>query len=266
MDEVAQYNQARWKALVEADALFTRPNLELNLESARQRVDSAGKLGDVRGKDVLCMAGGGGQQSAAYALLGANVTVFDLSEQQLERDAQAAEHYNLEIKIVQGDIRDLFCFDESSFDIVDNAYSINFVPDAVAVFRQVTRVLRNGGIYHFSCANPFVTGIEQKDWNGKGYLLKEPYINGAKISYTDQDWVYNRDEHEAVPKPIEYRHTLSTVINGLIENNFVIFHFSDNADMEPDENAEPGTWDHLVAFAPPWLTFWTHYRPDFKIE
>lgn len=268
MDEIAEYNRARWKALVEADALFTRPNLNLDADSARRKIDAGGNLGDVRGKDVLCLAGGGGQQSAAFALLGANVTVFDLSEEQLKRDAETAGHYNLDIKIVQGDMRDLSCFDEASFDIVDHSYSINFVSDAVSVFRQVKRVLRSGGIYHFSFTNPFTIGMEQKDWDEKekGYLLKEPYINGAKISYTDQNWVYNRDEHKPVPKPIEYRHTLSTVLNGLSENNFIIFHVSDNSDMYPDENAEPGTWDHFVAFAPPWFSVWAFHRPEFKIE
>mgnify|MGYP007034349507 FL=1 len=26
--------------------------------------------------------------------------------------------------------------------------------------------------------------------------------------------------------------------------------------MHPDLNAEPGSWDHFVAFAPPWLSIW----------
>ena len=39
MDEVAAYNQARWKALADADALFTRPRLDLDAESARRWID-----------------------------------------------------------------------------------------------------------------------------------------------------------------------------------------------------------------------------------
>lgn len=266
MDEIARYNQARWKALADADALFTRPKLNLNLDSARQMIDSGDKLGEVAGKNVLCLAGGGGQQSAAFALLGANVTVFDLSEEQLDRDAQVAEHYNLAIKTVQGDMRDLSQFEDASFDVVNHAYSINFVPDTTVVFRQVARILRTGGIYHLNFANPFIMGIEQKDWNGKGYVLKEPYLNGARISYDDQDWVYNRNEHETIENPIEYRHNLSVVLNGIIGNGFIIFHVSDNRDMYADENAAPTTWEHFVAFAPPWLSVWACYRPDFKIE
>jgi ubiquinone/menaquinone biosynthesis C-methylase UbiE len=266
MDEVARYNQARWKALVEADALFTRPRLNLDVDSARQMVDSAGRLGDVSGKKVLCLASGGGQQSAAFALLGADVTVFDISAEQLERDRQAAAHYGFEIETVQGDMRNLSRFETHSFDVVYHAYSLNFVPDARQVFRQVARVLRIGGIYHFGFANPFVMGAGQNDWNGEGYVLKKAYIGGAQITYDDQDWVYNRDTPEKIPNPVEYRHILSDILNGLIENGFIILHVSDNQDMHPDAKAAPKTWEHFTAFAPPWLNIWAAFRPDFKIE
>src|SRR6185503_19691991 len=107
MDDVARYNIERWETLVQANALFTRPKLELNPDLAREWLDSDGMFGDVRGKDVLLLAGGGGQQSAAFALLGAQVTAFDLSQGQLARDRQVAEHYNLTIATQQGDMRDL---------------------------------------------------------------------------------------------------------------------------------------------------------------
>jgi hypothetical protein len=82
---VAHYNTERWQALVEAGALFTRPWLDLDADSARQRIDPTNLIGEVRDKEVLCLAGGGGQHSAAFALLGARVTVVDLSAGQLER-------------------------------------------------------------------------------------------------------------------------------------------------------------------------------------
>ena len=266
MDEIASYNQSRWKALVEANALFTRPKLNLNAVSARNLIDSEAKLGDVAGKDVLCLAGGGGQQSAAFAVLGANVTVFDLSEEQLERDKEAARHYKTKIKTVQGDMRNLSCFETESFDIVYHAYSLNFVPDAAQVFREVAKILRKGGLYWFNCANPFSMGMRQDDWNGQGYILKKPYLSGAEITYEDQDWVYDRNERAAIQKPVEYRHTLSELINGLINSGFVILHVSDKKDMHPDLNAEVASWNHFVAFAPPWLSFLAAFRPDFEVE
>ena len=62
MDEIAEYNRARWNALVEAGIEWSRPFLSLTVESSRALVDEAGFLGDLTGKQVLCLGGGGGQQ------------------------------------------------------------------------------------------------------------------------------------------------------------------------------------------------------------
>ena len=89
----------------------------------------------------------GGQQSAAFALLGARVTVLDFCTTQLERDQQAAAHYGTEVTAVEGDMRDLSCFADDSFDIVWHAHSLNFIPDPRPVFDEVARVLRADGRY-----------------------------------------------------------------------------------------------------------------------
>src|SRR5689334_19273640 len=98
MDDVARYNIERWNALAGANALFTRPALDLDSASARRMLDPEGRLGEIAGSDVLCLAGGGGQQSAAFALLGANVTVVDLAEAQVQRDRDVAKHLNFNIQ------------------------------------------------------------------------------------------------------------------------------------------------------------------------
>jgi SAM-dependent methyltransferase len=262
MDEITQYNIQRWKALTNVNALFTRPALQLDITYARQRIDPERRLGDLTGKRVLCLASGGGQQSAIFGLLGAQVTVFDLSEEQLQRDREVADHYHLVITTEQGDMRDLSRFEEASFDLVWQPYSINFVPNVRMVFRQVARLLPRDGRYYLQCTNPFSHGLAETDWNEKGYTLKYPYIDGAEIIGRDPIWVSSHDPSQGqIPPPREYRHTLSTVVNGLIEQGFIIQHLSDTSDMHPDVSAEPGSWNHLVAYAPPWLTFWTIYRP-----
>jgi ubiquinone/menaquinone biosynthesis C-methylase UbiE len=260
MDEIARYNIERWRQLTEANALFTRPYFDLTVAEAAQRLDPEGRLGDLAGKDVLCLASGGGRQSAMFALLGARVTVFDLSQEQLQRDRDVASHYSLAIETVQGDMRDLSCFQNAAFDIVWHPYAINFITDVRVVLRQVARILRRDGLYHLQFSNPFLSGMTERDWNGEGYVLKRPYVQGAEIAYRDQPWVYERDGLiDPIPGPREYLHTLSTVMNGLIEQDFVIQHVSDNLDMYSDLSAEPGTWDHFVAYAPPWLTIWAKY-------
>jgi len=262
LDEVARYNKERWEALAQAGVMFSRPFLELEEAAARQAVDPQGVMGDVQGKAVLCLAGGGGQQSVAFALLGAQVTVFDLSETMLQRDRETAAHYNLPIKVVQGDMRALSTFADDSFDIVWHAYSIDFVPDVRPVFSEVARVLRPGGLYRLECHNPFVKALDESEWDGTGYPLRGPYVD-CEVTFADPHWTIagEGDTQQKVVGPREFRHTLSTLVNELVARGFVLLGLWEGP-PGGDINAEPGTWEHFIAVAPPWLTFWARLRPE----
>ena len=248
---------ARWDDLVAADIQYSRPWLDLDESEARKRVDGEGKMGDVAGADVLCLAGGGGQQSAAFALLGANVTVLDLSKEQLARDEQAARHYGVNVGLVHGDMRDLSRFGEDAFDVVWHAHSLCFVPSSEEVLDQVARVLRPGGKYKVSWANPFYHGMEDHQWTGRGYPICRAYVDGGEIVYDDPCWgVTDRDGNvRQVPGPREWRHALGAVVNGMIARGFTILGLWEHGDT-PDGDAEPGTWDHYQFFCPPWMTIW----------
>lgn len=262
MDEIAHYNQNRWKALTEANAVFTRPWRDLTPEDARQRLDPDGAFGDLSGKKVLCLACGGGQQSVAFALLGAAVTVTDLSAEQLQLDREMAAQYGVDLAVIQADMRDLSMLEDSSFDLVYHPYAINFVPDCGVVFEQVRRVLQPGGWYHLMCANPFAAGVRDRDWNGDGYPVYLPYEQGQRIAYIDEDWVYDREQHDEILSPVEYRQTLGTLVSKLAGNGFVIVNLKEVGSEEPDASAEPGTWEHFTAVLPPWIIIRSRYRPE----
>lgn len=262
-DEIYLYNYARWEALAKANALFTRPNLELDKKSAREylELDRFGVSSDLTGKNVLCLASGGGQQSAAFALLGAVVSVFDISPSQLERDKAAAEHYGVEISLYQGDMRDLSCFDSNSFDMIWHPYSLTFIPDSRVVFHEVSRIIREGGLYHLMCANPFFSGLTHNDWNGEGYLLKLPYNDESVTSYPDQEWVYDQSQSfSKIQEPKEYTQTLSRIMNGLIKEGFVLDYFCEV--KSNDSELLPGSWEHFQSIAPPWFEFIWYYNPN----
>lgn len=255
MDELARYNRERWEALAAAGILFTRPWLDLDPTSARERVDPAHMIDRIEGRNVLCLAGGGGQQSAAFALLGANVSVLDLTESQLERDRATAEHYGVQVETLCGDMRDLSHFADASFDVVWHAHSLNFVPDARVVFREVARVLRPSGLYRLHCANPFTHGVDARHWNGQSYPLESRYVDG-EIQPADPDWEFHdgQGQHQRVRGPREFRHTLATLLNGLLEQRFQLLGcWEDTSDVS---DPEPGSWEHYKSVVVPWLTFW----------
>ncbi len=262
MDELARYNQARWEALARARLEFTLPLLDLTTASARLRIDPETVFGDLQDQRVLCLATGGGQQSAMFGLLGAAVTVFDLSPTQLQRDEEAAAHYGYPVRTVLGDMRDLTAFAADSFDLVYQAYSINFVPSVQPVFQEVARVLRTGGLYQLQWANPFTQSVDDQAWDGETYLLHHPYVDGFETSTYYPTWdIEDADGGwQQIPSPREFRHTLSTVVNRLVAHHFVIQGLREATSSEP--NPAPGTWEHYKSVAPPYLTIWSLLRPD----
>lgn len=262
MDDVSAFNAASWKDLAERGVLFARPYLDLTPETARERIDPFGFLAgtDLAGKDVLCLASGGGQQSAVFAVLGANVTVLDLTEAMLHGDRQAAAHYGVQMDIHQGDMRDLSRFADRSFDIVWQPYSINFVPDPRPVLRETARVLRPGGYHHIQFHTPFFVGMDEHEWTGAGYPLPFLYMDGEEV--TEPEWEFDdlQGKVHRVRGPRAFRHTLSTMVNELAGLGFVILRLGE--EISPEVSAPPGSWEHFTRVCPPWLTLWSVYRPD----
>jgi SAM-dependent methyltransferase len=260
MDDLSRHNRERWNALASAGVEFSRPWLDLDQATARARVDPLGLLGDVAGKRVLCLAGGGGQQSVAFRLLGADATVFDLSDEMLERDRAAAAHYKIDIRTIQGDVRDLSALADASFDVVWHAHSLTFVPDLNPVYDGVSRVLRLGGIYHVSAWNPLAYGADAR-WTGEGYLL-QGYIEGAESVSNEGFWdfVDGDGQTRQVAGPREFQHTLTALVNGLIQRGFVLLDLHE----EPvgSTSATPGSWDHFCSVVPPWISIWAVKRPE----
>jgi len=265
MDDIARYNKERWEALSAAKVAFSRPRLDLDATSARKLVDPYDVMGDVNGKNVLCLASGGGQQSAAFALLGAKVTVFDLSDTQLERDRTALTHYGLDARLIQGDMRDLSSLDEQYFDLVWHAFSINFIPDSGAVFDQVAWVIRLGGQYRMEWHNPFLVDADAATWTGAGYRINRPYGDG-EIVVENTTWEFEDDQSQVqkVEGPREFNHTLSTVMNGLATRGFNLMGLWETTYDDLDPHAEPGTWAHMVQVLPPMLVLWAKFQEQSK--
>lgn len=122
------------------------------------------------------------------------------------------------------------------------------------VFREVAPILKHGGIYYLMCANPFVTGMTEHDWQRTGYTRNTPYVDGTKIIYPDQEWVYDRTKHETIQPPQEFLQTLSIIINSLIALGFSLKYFAE-IKSESSPHAEPGSWEHFTHVSPPWLEF-----------
>jgi SAM-dependent methyltransferase len=212
-------------------------------------------MGDVTDQPVLCLAASGGQQSAAFLVLGAEVTVYDLSETQLAKDRLTAGRYGRRLETVQGDMQDLSALGDATYSVVWIAHGINFVPSARAVLTESARRLRSDGVLRLEITNPFSHGADET-WNGRAYQIQAPYIDGAEIALEDNTWEFENQSGRRVRiiGPREFRHRLSTIVNTLIASDLRILGIWESELGDPD--AEPGTWAHYCSRLPPWIEIW----------
>ena len=263
LDKIATVNQADWDRNVAQGDRNTVPFLDLDADAYRNYAAGSSSawpcrwfeeapegclLKQARDKDVLCLASGGGQQSAELGLLGARVTVLDLCAGQLEADRRAADHYGYPVRTIQGDMRDLSGFPDQSFDHVLQGISLTFVPDLSPVYREVRRVMRPSGLYAAAHCNPATYPLSfdgpHNGWDGTGYRIAEPYCGGP--IRVDRDGRENMTDG----KPSgEHRHLYRDIFNGLIDNGFALLQVWDAQWHELFSTfPEPGTRDHQRAF------------------
>lgn len=173
-------------------------------------------LGDLRGRDVLALASGGGQQGPLLAAAGAKVTVLDQSPRQLAQDRLVAEREALDLTAVPGDMADLRMFSEGSFDLVVHPCSNMFVPDVRPVWHEAFRVLRPGGALLAGFFNPafFIFdpfALEAGELSVRHAL---PYSDVTSLSEEERNRFIAQDE------PLVFGHTLDDLLGGQIAAGF----------------------------------------------
>lgn len=234
--DILDHNREAWNKQVEEGNIWTRPVDSQTIEEAKRGKwsvvltptkpvpsDWFPKLG---GKKVLCLASGGGQQGPVLAAAGAEVTVFDNSPYQLERDKMVAEREGLFIKLEQGDMRDLSRFDSESFDLIFHPVSNCFIDDIAKVWKEGYRVLKKGGALLAGFSNPLVYIFDMTEWD-----VHQNLIVRHKIPYSDIEQLSKEQLKERMvdKETLEFGHSLEDQIGGQINTGFTINGFYEDS-------------------------------------
>lgn len=176
---------------------------------------------DLTGIRILCLASGGGQQAPILAAAGADVTVVDISQRQLEQDEKLAKREGLRLKTLQGDMTNLSDFENETFDIVVHPVSNLFVEDVNPVWKEIARVLKNKGILIAGFTNPLLWTFDDSQ-EEKGILDVKYTIPSSTLDRLPETQV---QDYLIGNQTIEYAHTLEDQIQGQIDVGFVITGF-----------------------------------------
>ena len=238
------HNRRAWDALVRQQQRFTRPARDEDFRDPLAAVDAGGWLGgSIAGQRVLCLAAGGGRQSALYAAAGAVVTVVDISAEMLALDREVAAERGLDLRIVQGSMDDLAMLPAGGFDIVIHPVSTCYVADVQRVYREVARVTVAGGLYISQHKTPasLQTSV---DPSPGGYVLVEPYYRSGPLPE-----VLGSLHRE--PGTLEYLHRWEDLLGGMCRAGFAIEDFIEPLHAKPE--AEPGSFGHRSRYVAPYV-------------
>lgn len=232
MKDVAAHNRMAWNKQARNGCRWSIPASEEEIANAR-----LGKpriiltpdtpvplewLGDLKGRELLCLSSAGGQQVPILAAAGANVTSYDLSDEQLALDQQVAKREGLTLKTARGDMRDLSVFPDASFDTIVHVCSNCFVPDIEPVWRECHRVLRSGGELLTGFLNP-VFFLFDHDAMDRG----EPPIAIFPLPYTDKTRLTPERYQQLVDEKetLGFSHSLNEQIGGQLKAGFHLVGF-----------------------------------------
>ena len=178
-------------------------------------------FGELKGKKILGLASGGGQQMPVFTALGAECTVFDYSERQLASERLVAEREGYEIRVIRGDMSKPLPFGDGEFDLIFHPVSNCYVREVRPIWKECFRVLKPGGLLLSGVDHYINYIVDEEEREIVNSLPFDPTVN---------------EEHRAILERddagMQFSHSLEEQITGQLEAGFILL------DLFEDTNGE----------------------------
>ena len=166
-------------------------------------------FGELKGKKLLGLASGGGQQMPIFAALGAECTVLDYSEKQLENEKLISEREGYSIHIIRADMTKPLPFEDQEFDIIFHPVSNCYVEDVRPIWKECWRILKHGGLLIAGMSHYMDYIVDREEKMIVNALPFNPLKNPDQMKELQDD-----------NSGVQFSHTLEEQIGGQIEAGF----------------------------------------------
>lgn len=178
-------------------------------------------FGELKGKKVLGLASGGGQQMPIFSALGADCTVLDYSPKQLESEHMVAQREGYDIRIIRADMTKPLPFPDEEFDLIFHPVSNCYVEKVVPIFAECFRVLKQGGILLCGLGNEINYLVDENETVISNEMPFNPLTNDRY-----------RKQLEDEDCGMQFSHTIEEQLGGQLKAGFVL------TDIFGDTNGE----------------------------
>ena len=172
------------------------------------------------------------------------VTVVDLSPAMLDLDRRMAKERGLSVRVVEASMDNLSALGDGEFEVVIQPVSTCYVPDVLAVYREVARVTMPGGLYVSQHKQPATLQAEATG-SARGYTLTEPYYRTGALPEVIAGCLHRE------AGTLEFLHRWQDLVGGLCRSGFVIEDLVEPLHAKPD--AERASFAHRSEFLPPYV-------------
>lgn len=181
---------------------------------------------ELKDKNVLGLACGGGQQCPVFAAHGAKVTVMDISERQLANEKYVAERESYDINIVRADMTKPLPFAGQSFDMIFHPVANCYIEDILPLWQECARVIRKGGILMMAFVKEEHFMFEP-DFQNEDFLITRHSLPFHPLRDLSAEQIKAKQEAHM---PLAFSHTLTEQIGGLIKAGFEITDIFEDCD------------------------------------
>ena len=214
------------------------------------------EIGDVEGKSLLHLQCHFGMDTLSFSRMGAKCVGVDLSDEAIKLAREINDELKLDAKFICCNVYDLLTenggaskapplegFGEAGhFDIVFTSYgTVGWLPDLDPWAKVIAERLKPGGYFYMAEFHPVVWMFDDDFTHIKYY-----YDNKELIVMEDQP-TYTGDKNQITGKEYSWNHSISEVLNALINAGLEIEFFNEHT-FSPYSNfrnsveTETGKW------------------------
>ena len=239
MNESGKQHKAAWE--FDAYGFWVRQSGTPQERAEKDKADPVRMLGkyaayfdQYQGIRVANICGSCGKKAIPLALLGADVTVFDISEDNRRYAVETAEAAGVQINFVVGDVleTDLDTYGET-FDVVFMEGGIlHYFHDLNEFMRIMYRLLKPGGKMICSDFHPFTKIYDSLHLGipSMGYFFSEVYEGEMAHALFYEEPIRSR-----IPKCRYRKYTVSEIINAIIDTGFRLQRFDEHPAWEDEK-------------------------------